>query len=64
MLIKKDRIEKPEGFLRLVVPVEREIHNTALLGCAEGLCVGRASCMLLEVSTGNKSSIKIRGVHG
>lgn len=53
MLIKKDRIEKPEGFLRLVVAMERERRNMALLSCAEGLYIGRASCMLLEVSTGD-----------
>lgn len=44
MLIKKGRIEKPEGFLRLVVSVEQERHNMALLGCAEGF-LGREDAM-------------------
>lgn len=61
-MIKKGRIEKPEGFLRLVLPMEQERYSMALLGCAEGLYIGRVSCMLLEVSTEDKSSIKIRGV--
>lgn len=62
--IKKGRIEKPEGFLRLLVPMEQERCNMALLGSAEGLYVEGGSCMLLEVSTGGKSLIKIRGIGG
>lgn len=37
--IKKGRIERPEGFLRLLVPMEQERHIMAVPGCAEGLCV-------------------------
>lgn len=39
--MKMGRTEKPEGFLRLLVAMEQERHNMAVLGCAEGMYVGK-----------------------
>jgi len=59
ILIKKGRTEKPKGFLRWLVLMEQERHSMAVLGCAEGLYVRKGSWMLLEVSTGGRTSTEI-----